>query len=217
MHDLQPRLQSAYRPHHTTVKSDIYTTFDCWEVTQLGLIDPRAALDCVAHDILLCHLEQSWCIWGLAEISGRKQQVCYASWISVIIQLFFSVPQDLVLGPLLFLLYTTTKLMPLHGLGGRFTPSLVTSRSTSACQKHPCQCPSSCSSKAWACQCMDDQQLAENQRQQNTDDLDRQETTAWRAHEQQVVRPHCWSSEHGQSCFFQLWQLRLVQSSLTGN
>ena len=54
-HDLLPRLQSAYRRHHSTetallrVLSDIYAATDRQEVTLLGLLDLSAAFDCVDH------------------------------------------------------------------------------------------------------------------------------------------------------------------------
>jgi len=117
-HDLLPRLQSAYRRHHSTemarlrVPSDIYDATDRQEVTLLGLLDLSAAFDCVDHDILLRHLEQSFGVTSTPLTSirsflhGRTQQVCYAGQLSAIILLLFGVPQGSVLGPLLFLLYT---------------------------------------------------------------------------------------------------------------
>ena len=55
-HGLMPRLQSAYRPHHSTetallkIVSDIFVATDRQQVTLLGLLD---LLDCVDHDILM--------------------------------------------------------------------------------------------------------------------------------------------------------------------
>jgi len=52
-----PRLQSAYRRHHSTetallrVISDLLRTADNRRVTLLGLLDLSAAFDCVDHDI----------------------------------------------------------------------------------------------------------------------------------------------------------------------
>ena len=52
---LMPRLQSAYRRHHSTesallrVLSDIFCAADRQHVTLLGLLDLSAALDCVDH------------------------------------------------------------------------------------------------------------------------------------------------------------------------
>ena len=52
-----PRLQSAYRRHHSTetallkVLSDALTAADNQQVTLLALLDLSAAFDCVDHDI----------------------------------------------------------------------------------------------------------------------------------------------------------------------
>ena len=116
--DLMPRLQSAYRRHHSTetallrVVSDILRAADCQHVTLLCLLDLSAAFDCVDHSILIQRLLQSFGIGGSAIawiqsfLRDRTQQVSYADGLSVIIQLVFGVPQGSVLGPLLFLLYT---------------------------------------------------------------------------------------------------------------
>jgi len=56
---MMPRLQSAYRRHHSTetalvkVLSDIYAGVDEQPVTLLGLLDLSAAFDCVDRDVLL--------------------------------------------------------------------------------------------------------------------------------------------------------------------
>jgi len=117
-HDLLPRLQSAYRRHHSTetallrVLSDIYTAADRQDVTLLGLLDLSAAFDCVDHDILARRLQQSFGICGKALawlqlfLHGRTQQVCYNCQLSTVVELLFSVPQGSILGTLLFLLYT---------------------------------------------------------------------------------------------------------------
>jgi hypothetical protein len=116
--DLMPRLQSAYRRHHSTetallrVLSDLFSAADGRCVSLLGLLDLSAAFDCVDHDILLRRLSQSFGIHGaaLAWISSfltdRTQRVCFHGRLSTIHSLVFGVPQGSVLGPLLFLLYT---------------------------------------------------------------------------------------------------------------
>ena len=85
-HDLLPRLQSAYRRHHSTetallrVLSDIYAAADRKDVTLLGLLDLSAAFDCVDHDILARRLQQSFGFRGTALswlqsfLYGRTQQ-----------------------------------------------------------------------------------------------------------------------------------------------
>ena len=65
--NLMPRLQSAYRRHHSTetallrVMSDLLSAADSQRVTLLGLLDLSAAFDCVDHDILLHRLEKA--VW----------------------------------------------------------------------------------------------------------------------------------------------------------
>ena len=60
--NLMPRIQSAYRGHHSTetamlkVLSDVLLAADNQKVTLLALLDLSAAFDCVDHDILLHRL-----------------------------------------------------------------------------------------------------------------------------------------------------------------
>jgi len=96
--DLLPRLQSAYRRHHSTetallrVLSDIYAAADRQDVTLLGLLDVSAAFDCVDHDNLVRWLQQSIGICGTALewlqsfLHGRTQQVCYNGQLSAVVQ-----------------------------------------------------------------------------------------------------------------------------------
>jgi len=84
-----PRLQSAYRRHHSTetallkILSDIFAATDRQQVTLLGLLDLCAAFDCFDHDILLRRLRDKFGITGSAHdwtewfLSGRIQQVYY--------------------------------------------------------------------------------------------------------------------------------------------
>ena len=93
--------------------SDLYAAIDRQRVTLLGLLDLRAAFDCVDHDILLRRpvLRHKFGICGTALewiasfLLGRSQQVYYKGRLSVKLQLLFGVPQGSVLGPVLFLLY----------------------------------------------------------------------------------------------------------------
>jgi len=113
--NLMPRLQSAYRRHHSTesallrILSDFYAAADGQRVTLLGLLDLSAAFDCVDHDILVRRLQQSYGIRGSA-LTGRTQQVCYNGNLSALSSLLFGVPQGSSCGPLLYLLY-------MHGRG----------------------------------------------------------------------------------------------------
>ena len=129
LHGLMPRLQSAYRRHHSTetallrVMSDIIGSSDNQRVTLLGLLDLSAAFDCVDHDILLSRLEKTFGIggsalkWIASFLSGRTQQVCYNGRMSRIGNLLFGVPQGSVLGSLFYILYTAELLDVVAELG----------------------------------------------------------------------------------------------------
>ena len=126
---LLPRLQSAYRCHHSTetallrVLSDVDAAIDRQDVTLLGLLDPSAAFDCVDHDILVDRLQQSFGIcdvalaWIKSFLRGRTLQVSYAGVLSILVVLTSGVPQGSVLGPLLFLFYTAELLYIIAAAG----------------------------------------------------------------------------------------------------
>lgn len=115
--ELMPKLQSAYRKHHSTetavlrVLSDILTAIDKQQVTLLALLDLSAAFDCVDHDILLSRLQSTFGLGGVtlgwirSFLTDRSQRVLFNGSLSIEIMLLFGVPQGSVLGPLLFLLY----------------------------------------------------------------------------------------------------------------
>jgi len=117
-HQLMPLLQSAYRRHHSTetallkVLSDVLTAADDKKVTLLALLDLSPAFDCVDHNILLSTLQSRFGLdgivlaWIRSFLSDRVQRVCFGGCLSAVLLLIYGVPQESVLGPLLFLLYT---------------------------------------------------------------------------------------------------------------
>lgn len=129
---LLPVFQSAYRRFHSTetallrVFSDICRALDDGNTCLLGLLDLSAAFDTVDHEILLQRLEVTFGIQGLAlkwfssYLSGRLQSVRIEGHCSRLAGLRHGVPQGSVLGPLLFLLYTSPliDIVTRHGLRG---------------------------------------------------------------------------------------------------
>ena len=115
---LLPRLQSAYRAHHSTetavlkVMTDILRAFDTGNLAVLTLLDLSAAFDTVDHATLLRRLSVTYGLdsavmsWFLYYLSGRTQFVRCGSSKSASSTLSCGVPQSSVLGPILFLLYT---------------------------------------------------------------------------------------------------------------
>ena len=111
--------QSAYRPYHSTemallkVKSDLITTIENQEIACPVLLDLSAVFDTVDNGILLQQLTHLFGITGKCQdldcnISNWMNPESQ-SWISesAPITLECGVPQDSVLGPILFILYTT--------------------------------------------------------------------------------------------------------------
>jgi len=128
--DLLPRLQSAYRVHHSTetavlkVLSDILLAVDNGDLSVLALLDLSAAFDTVDHDILLTRLCVSYGVggpvleWFRSYLTGRVECIRRGMSRSTPITVRFGVPQGSVLGPLLFILYTADliDIIEAHGL-----------------------------------------------------------------------------------------------------
>ena len=94
------------------IVSDIVTASDANQVSVLTLLDLLAAFDTIDHYILLCRLEQHFGVSGLAlswfksYVSNRFQFVSTSGSNSKLSKLDYGVPQGLMVGPILFLLYT---------------------------------------------------------------------------------------------------------------
>jgi len=110
---LLPRLQSAYRANHSTetailkVLSDILLAVDAGDLLALVLLDLSAAFDTVDHDFFfddsrLPTTSMFWCCSGFGRTLSTD-----ASMSQHPLQLrLCGLPQESVLGPILFLLYT---------------------------------------------------------------------------------------------------------------
>ena len=127
--NLLEEFQSAYRAQHSTetallrVKTDILTDMDNGKAVFVVLLDLSAAFDTVDHQILLDRLSSTFSITGTAlrwissYLSDRYFRVTVGGDLSVSgaadgssdkFDLKFGVPQGSVLGPLFFVLYTSS-------------------------------------------------------------------------------------------------------------
>jgi len=94
------------------VLSDALTTADDRQVTLIALLDLSSAFHCVDHELLLRRLQYNLGFtddvlrWMTSFVSCRTQQVSYDGQLSPIRPVQFGVPQESVIGPLLFVLYT---------------------------------------------------------------------------------------------------------------
>ena len=131
---LHESFQSAYKAHHSTetalltITDDILLSLDRRDNVFLLLQDLSAAFDTVNHSLLLSRLKNSFGItgtvlqWFHSYLSGRSQFVEINDTKSSVRDLTVGVPQGSVLGPILYLLYTTSlsEIIRNHGLDYHF-------------------------------------------------------------------------------------------------
>jgi len=132
LHHLHELFQSAYKKFHSTetallrVHSDIMQALDDKKCVLLILLDLSAAFDTIDHEILLERLHSRIGLsgkafdWFKSYIHNRKQSVLINNTASTIWKLLFGVPQGSVLGPLLFIIYTSPLGDLLRKLGIRY-------------------------------------------------------------------------------------------------
>ena len=111
--------QSTYRRLHSTesallkIQNDIAALMDTGKAVALTLLHLSAAFDSIDHDILFNSLRDWFGVdgtvlrWIKSYLSNRKQKVKLDNSFSDAFSLLYGVPQNSVLGPLLFTLYTT--------------------------------------------------------------------------------------------------------------
>ena len=118
--NIYPELQSSYREHHSTetallkVMNDVLLKMNSKHMTLLILLDLSAAFDTVDHSILLDRLTKVVGLQGKAHdwfcsyLSGQGQRVTINGSLSMEFSLDSAVPQGSCLGPLLFVIYTSS-------------------------------------------------------------------------------------------------------------
>ena len=114
---LHEKFQSAYKPNHSTetaltrIQNDILMAVDNKRGVVLVLLYLQAAFDTVDHTLLLACMKRTGVTdvalqWFESYLSPRTQTVCLGQTKSDPLELLQGVPQESVLGPVLFTLYT---------------------------------------------------------------------------------------------------------------
>ena len=111
--------QSAYKPGYSTetallkIVNDLLLSLDNGNISIVTFLDLSAAFDTIDHNILLSRLEHVFGIHGTAlqwfssYLSNRTQTVSINNLKSDPALVPYDVPQGSVMGPVLFVLYTT--------------------------------------------------------------------------------------------------------------
>jgi hypothetical protein len=120
-------VQSAYRPNHSTetallkILNDLLLVADRGDAAILALLDQSAAFDTIDHEILLDRVNLRFGIsdlalsWLRSYLTNRSQSMSVAGTTSSPVSFKWGVPQGSVLGPTLFILYSS----PIHEIPPR--------------------------------------------------------------------------------------------------
>jgi hypothetical protein len=129
IHKLHEVFQSSYKQFHSAetallkIQSDILTALDDQKCVLLIMLDLSAAFDTIDHPTLLNRLKSVLGIsgkalkWFASYMSGRTQSVLINGMESSLWKLIYGVPQGSVLGPILFIIYTSPLGKILRDLG----------------------------------------------------------------------------------------------------
>ena len=127
---LDENMQSAYKSGQSTetallrLKNDMLMAIYGRKAVIRVLLDLSAAFDTVDHEIMCRRLERLLGLrgkplaWFRSDLTARSQCVSVEEALSEILCLLFGVPQDSVLGPILFTIYTLplSKIADRHGI-----------------------------------------------------------------------------------------------------
>ena len=116
-HNLYNTCQSAYRPGHSTetallkVVNDLFLSLNKGNIYVLALLDFSSAFDTIDHTILVHRLHTDFGFtdtvlqWFSSYLTDRTHYVSLCNHCSDFAPVHSGVPQDSVLGPILFTMY----------------------------------------------------------------------------------------------------------------